>query len=138
MSSTNLQDPVVRALENANLRLSTSAHAPFSSQAFTVLRANVTSYISDLIAESRQVAHRHRADLISASHVERASEYLVASTSRRLYRHLGTIGGVMLGAGLSTVLSMIGSESFTSSVAIVSISLSIAGAFLVALHMAKE
>lgn len=95
-------------------------------------------HITELVNESVKVSKRHRADTVSAAHVERASEYLVTSTSRRIYRHLGTLGGILLGAALSNILAMTLAGQYTGGGTIVSASLGIVGAFMIALHIAKE
>ncbi len=131
-------DPVTYALEDANRRLAFLDPTPFSSAAFAVLRAIILGFIAELIAESRRVAQRYRADTVSAAHVERAGEYLVTSSTRRLFRHLGTVGGILLGAGLSTLLSMATSETFARLPTLLAMSIGVVGAFLVALHIARD
>ncbi len=132
-------DPLVAALERANRMLTLTANpAPFSDAAFAVLRAIISTFIADLVAESRRVSERYRADTVSAAHVERASEYLVASSTRALFRHIGTLGGVFLGAGLSTLLSMATAATFPRLPTLLAAVTSLVGAFMVALHVAKE
>jgi len=135
---TTPSDPVAAALETANRRLEFVNSSPFSNAAFAVLRAIISSFIAELIAESRRVAQRYQADTVSAAHVERAGEYLVTSSTRRLFRHLGTVGGILLGAGLSTLLSMATAETFARLPTLLAVSVGIVGAFLVALHVARD
>lgn len=63
--------------------------SPFSASALSILKAKISQYLSELIDESIKVSKRHRDDTVSAAHVERASEYLFSSTTRRFFRHFG-------------------------------------------------
>jgi hypothetical protein len=112
--------------------------SPFSPPAFDTLKAKVSEYVVDLLNESIKVSKQHRADTVSAAHVERAAEYLVSSTSRRFYRHLGTVGGILLGAALSNILAMTLAGQYTGGGTILSVALGIIGAFMIALHIAKD
>src|SRR3990172_11711465 len=99
----DLPHPVVA---QAEAKLQGADASPFSPPAFGALKAHISDYITELVNESVKVSKRHRADTISAAHVERAAEYLVSSGSRRFYRHLGMVGGILLGAALSNILPM--------------------------------
>jgi len=113
--------------------------SPFSPAAYSRLREKIAEYISQLVTESVKVSKRHQSDTVSAAHVERANEYLVSSSTRRIFKHLGTVGGILLGAAVSTFLSMATSTGeFSMRGALISAALGIVGAFLVALHMAKD
>lgn len=112
--------------------------SPFSPPAFSLLKDKIAQHITELVNESVKVSKRHRADTVSAAHVERASEYLVASTSRKVYRHLGTVGGILLGAALSNLLSMTIVGQYTGGGTLLSAALGVVGAFMIALHIAKD
>lgn len=112
--------------------------SPFSPHAFGTLRSKISEFVMELVNESIKVSKRHRADTVSAAHVERAAEYLVSSTSRRFYRHLGTVGGILLGAALSNILAMTLTGLYTGGGTILSVVLGVVGAFAIALHIAKE
>lgn len=112
--------------------------SPFSPHAFGTLRSKISDFVIELVNESIKVSKRHRADTVSAAHVERAAEYLVSSTSRRFYRHLGTVGGILLGAALSNILAMTLAGQYTGGGTILSVVLGVVGAFAIALHIAKE
>jgi len=111
---------------------------PFSPNAFSLLREKVEEYIRQLVSESIRVSSRHKADLVSAAYVETASEYLVSSSARRFYRHIGTIGGILLGASVENIIGISLEGKVTILGAILAASLGILGAFLVALHMARD
>jgi histone H3/H4 len=110
----------------------------FSPSAFATLKDKIGEYIENLVNESVKVSKRHRADTVSSAHVQRAAEYLVAITSRRFFRHLGTVGGIILGASLSNILSMVGNNSLTSLGVLVSVALVIVGASMITLHIGKD
>ncbi len=136
--STDSADQARAAVAQAEARLSGGDSSPFSPPAFAALKAKISEYVVELVNESIKVSKRHVADTVSAAHVERAAEYLVSSTSRRFYRHLGTVGGILLGAALSNILAMTLTGQYTGGGTIVSIALGIAGAFMIALHIAKD
>lgn len=139
MSSSPSQDDTARTIvQKAEAQLGTVDPSPFSPPAFTTLRDKIGQYVTDLVNESVKVSKRHQADTVSAAHVERASEYLVSSTSHKIYRHLGTVGGVLLGAALSNILAMSLAGQYSGGGTILSASLGIVGAFMVALHVAKD
>jgi histone H3/H4 len=139
MQNMQPQDEVVRTIhQQAEEELQTTEPSPFSPNGFSVLQEKVSDYIKDLIYESSKLAIHQQADTISAAHVERASEYLVTSNSKRKYRHLGTLGGIVLGAGLSSIMSMSTTGKFPVTPTIVSIIFAIIGTFMIAWHMAKD
>ena len=110
---------------------------PFSPAAFGLLTRRVAEHIQDLFTEALRTARRHRADTVSATHVDQASQYLVASAGRRGYRHLGTVGGILLGAALSQFLAIVTSSQYTPTGILLAAGLGVAGAFMVAFDIAK-
>lgn len=132
------EDPLSHILRDAESRLASVEPTPFSPNAFATLREKINRYIIQLIDESLKVAKRYRSDTISAAHVDRAAEYLVSDTSRRFFRHLGTVGGIFLGAALSNLLSMATLGSYSGTGVAVTTGLGIIGAFLIALHIARD
>ena len=125
-------------ISDAEQELNRLNPTPFSPTGFLHLKEKIGEHIAQLITESVKISRRHQSDTVSASHVQRASEYLISSTSRRIFRHLGTAGGILLGASISNFLSMTTVNQYTSRGIITSAVLGIIGAFLVALHMAKD
>src|SRR5213593_2036079 len=102
-----MADPEPRVdllLQEADRQLGGADPGPFSPAAFQVLKLKVAAYVRSLIVESSKIARRRRADVISSSHVEQASDYSVTSASHRWFRHIGTVGGILLGASLSNFL----------------------------------
>jgi len=125
-------------LARADARLRDVATLPFSPAGFGLLKACIVVYITELVGESIEVSKRHKADTVSPAHVERAAEYLVSSTPRGIYRYLGMAGGVFLGAGLSNIFAVTVSGQYSGLGIAISIASGIAGAFLIALHIARD
>jgi len=132
------KDSLQRVIEEADSLLKHAEPSPFSPSAFSELKERISEYIVQLVSEAIKISKRHKADTVSAAHVERASEYLVTSTSRRFFRHLGTVGGILLGASLSNILAMTVAGRYSTLGTLVSAGLGIIGAFLIALHIAKD
>jgi len=128
----------VRIIQQAEEQLREIDPSPFSSKAFRALQERVSLYIAELITESTREAKRQELDTISETHVERASEGLVSNSGRKLYRHVGTLGGVLLGASISNLLSMAASNTVTFASAGLTMALGVIGAFAIALHIARD
>lgn len=135
---TSIYSRPEKVVRQAEMALADSDSSPFSPPAFRVLKAKVSEYVVELVNESVKVSRRHVADTVSAAHVERAAQYLVASTSHRLYKHLGTVGGILLGAALSNLLAMVLAGQYTGQGTILSAAFGITGAFLIAMYIAKD
>lgn len=136
--SASIQKETDKVILQAESELNSSDSALFSRPAFNILKAKISQYISELVNQSIKVSKRHRSDTVSAAHVERASDYLVSSTSRRFFRHLGTIGGILLGASISNILTMTLNGQYSTIGTILSAGLGIVGAFAIALNIAKD
>ncbi len=99
-TTTNPEQQTKLVIQKAENRLQGLDPSPFSTTAFSTLKAKIAQHITELVNESIKVSKRHQVDTVSAAHVEKASEYLVSSSTRRVYRHLGTVGGILLDAAL--------------------------------------
>jgi len=93
-------------IETAEQELRNADQTPFTPRAFDNLRDKISEYSVLLITEAVKVAKRHKSETVSSTHVEHASEYLISSTGRKLFRHMGTLGGTLLGVAGSNFLSM--------------------------------
>lgn len=89
-------------------------HKSFSPAAFSALKARVAQYIDELVGESANARKLDRSDIISVKHIESAVDHLKQSNRRRIYKQSGTLGGVLLGACLSSLYSMITSNQPTT------------------------
>ncbi len=110
---------------------------PFSKKAFNLLNHKVSTYISDLISESSKNSRREKLDGISETHVEKASSYLIAKSRSKIKNLLGTIGGILLGATVSNVVTILSSNSagISTTNVVATIILAIVGSFLIAFNL---
>lgn len=131
-------DELRRVLETAERELDQIDHSPFSNNAFERLRFKIAEYTGQLVTESAKLSKRHGSETISTLDVERASQYLVSSTSHKVYRHMGTLGGLVLGTGAANGLSILTTSQFTPIGLVITFVLILIGAFLVAFHIAKD
>jgi hypothetical protein len=132
------EETLQEIIQDADARLRHFDPSPFSLRAFSALIEKISEFIARSVSESIKVARRQQADTVSVAHVEQACQYLVCSPRRRLFRHLGTVGGALLGASLSNTLVMILADQCSAVGTITAIGLGITGAFVIALHMAKD
>ncbi len=129
---------VSQATKQAESALAGTDPEPFSPKAFEALKQTIGWFIAELVDQSVRVSKRQRADNVAESHVATAAQYLVGDAPGRIFRHLGTIGGVLLGAALSNLLSMITTKVLTALSVGITVALAVIGAFLVALHIARD
>lgn len=125
-------------IQEAERQIAQVDPGPFSPKAFHSLKMKVSAYVRSLIMESAKISQRRGDDVISAAHVEQASEYLISSSSQRWVRHIGTIGGILLGASLSNFLSMTTTGQYSATGVIFSAVLAVVGAFGVAFHIGRD
>jgi hypothetical protein len=131
--------PSIGVLERAAQSLSRLEQSPFTPGAFQALTEVINSFISDLVEESLKLARRHRSEVVSRNYVYTVSDFLIAARPRRLFRHMGTVGGILLGGSLSNILSMAQTgASFPLLGTLVSVAVGLVGTFLVAMHIAKD
>jgi len=138
LTPSNPGPELQRLIRIAEEELSQTDPAPFSPSAFERVKQKISEYTVELITESVKVARRHDSDSVSPSYVDRASEYLVSHSGSKTYRHLGTLGGILLGAVGSNVLSMITTRQFSLGGIVITVLLTLVGAFLVAVNMVKD
>lgn len=112
--------------------------SPFSGPAFDAIQVSIAEYITELVSRSGDLARREEADLISAKHVNRASTFLNQSSGKNSLRHVGTIGGILAGAGISQVVTMVSVAQYTTTGVLIAVCLEIVGWFMVALHIARD
>jgi histone H3/H4 len=126
---------LIEAIEQQILKLDIST---FSRSAFEHLKKSINAYIVELISESIKNSKRQRADTVSRAHVEKACDYLVSSPRQKIFRHLGTAGGLCAGAAISNVVTMATVAQYTLTGVLLSFILGLVGVSLVTLHAAKE
>jgi hypothetical protein len=125
-------------IEITEQELRNAHETPFTPRAFDNLKEKISEYSVLLITEAVKVAKRHQSDTVSSTHVEHASEYLISRTSRKLYRHMGALGGVFLGMAGSSLASMFSTNQFTPNGVAITVVATLLGGILTAVHMVKE
>lgn len=132
------EQEVERLLIQADDQLHGEHSQPFSPQAFQLLKQRISSYIRLLVLESYKNSRRHRVDTISSTHVEQANDYLVTNTASRGMRLFGIVGGILLGASVSSFLTMTTSNQYTTAGVLISTAFAVLGVFGITYHMVKE
>lgn len=126
-------------IDDANKSLEKSTPHNFSEKAFKPLKQNISTYIIELVSESMRNARREKVDSVSASHVEKASAYLVTKNRGKLKNILGGVGGVFLGAAVQEIISIVNSTNPPNTISVVTIStLMLVGTILVAWNLLSD
>lgn len=82
---------------------------------------------------------RARFEIVSVQHVRTAAQHLNSGhTANRWTKHLGTLGGIFLGAAVGNILALLSVNQITLANALLTLGFGILGAFLVALHIGKD
>lgn len=122
----------------ARSALDSIGSAPFSEAGFRELETKIEQYIDNLIFESVRVMERQSADVVAPRYVVEASESLASGRRSRIYVLVGTMGGILLGASVSSFVDMAKSQSVTAAQAVTAGVLGIVGAAMIALQFARE
>ena len=139
MAESNSLNPLpAQVTQQAEAALAEIHLEAFSPKAVAALKRSISWFIAELVDQSVKVSKRHQSDNVAESHVETAVQFLVGDAPRRIFRHMGTIGGVLFGAALSNLVSMITTKVITVPSVGITIALAVIGAFLVALHIARD
>lgn len=130
---------IEKILKDVDYTIQNVGQRQFTKEAFKQFKESVGVYISSLFVESQKTAKRHKADNISASHVESATKYLVKNSESKISRLWGILGGTLLGAAVSNLLSMtVLGQQFNTTGLVTTIILGIVGSFLVGINIMKE
>jgi len=136
---SSLPPPPIDAISSvARSALRSVNPSPFSESGFEMLESRIEQHIDDLILESIRIMHRHQADTVSPSYVAQASENLVAGRRRKLFTLVGTLGGILLGAAVSSFVDIAKAPSITAQQALTGGLLGVVGAIMIALQFARE
>jgi len=127
--------PIIEAAEQ---ELRKANDTPFTPRAFDNLKDKITEYSVLLITEAVKIAKRHNSEMVSSTQVEHASEYLISSPSRKFYRHMGALGGVFLGVGGSSFVSMFTINQFTQNGVAITFVATLLGGVLTTVHVVKD
>jgi len=131
-------DPLAGLAVQARAQLTGASHTPFSEDGFGGLEEKIDQYIGDLILESVRIMERRQADTVSRKYVQQASENLVATSRRRAFTLIGTIGGILLGTALSSYYGMVSTKTLTVPEVVVASVFAVVGTFMIALQFTKE
>lgn len=132
------QSDFQEVIDRASSRLQNAAKIPFSDQAFRELKEQISAYAEELIDQSVKKAKQHRAENVSTADVQQAGQYLVARPSHRIYKHLGTFGGLLFGTALSSVVTMTTANQYGFTIVVITFVLTFIGTFFITIHMAKD
>jgi histone H3/H4 len=125
-------------IEAAEQALQKANETPFTPRAFDNLKDKITEYSVLLITEAVKIAKRHNSETVSSSHIEHASEYLISSPIRKVYRHMGALGGAFLGVGGSSFASMLSTNQFTPNGVAITFVATLLGGVLTTIHVVKD
>ena len=89
-------------------------------------------FAKDVVELSKTISHREASDVVTARQVRRAAELLSVGSVSRRGNYMGSIGGVLLGAGLANFLVLLSSSKPSPLVTGLTFAASIAGAVLLA------
>lgn len=110
----------------------------FSPTARLALKNKISEYSQELVDLSLKISKRNYAGSASEAYVNQAGYQIANTTSSRLFKHLGVIGGILLGAFLSGFVAMTIDCKFTMITTIVSTLFGISGAFLIAFPIVHD
>lgn len=127
-----------KVIERVNAELKEAQSTPFSEQAFEEFEVQIENYAIELIKESVKRAKRHQAEGVSSSDARHASQYLVSNASHRIYRHAGTLAGMLLGTALSNTAAIITTSQYGQSGVILTFVLALVGTIFITIHMIKD
>lgn len=131
--------PVEQALGRARARLHTlQGHEPFSESAYQTLERSIDEYIRSLVLESARTATRQRADVVSSTDVEQAARYLYRGSNRSIVQHVGTIGGILVGAAVGNVLALIDGDAPSVAGLLFTAALLLVGAVMITIHVVRD
>lgn len=110
----------------------------YSDGARDQAQQEISAFVEELTREARAISRRKSSDAISTNDVREAAAWLYSKKRGLWIRNVGTIGGILAGAGLGTALSMFLVEQYsTNGVASVLVT-TIVGFLMVGVHVARE
>jgi len=84
----------------------TGGGLPLSPEALAELKTRLDQCQDELVSESRRIARRHQADVVSPAYVRQARDHLGTGTRRRTAALAGSLGWAMLGAALPAMFNL--------------------------------
>jgi hypothetical protein len=105
----------------------------FTPEAKAFLLEKLRSFTEQLILNSSAHAEEIGLDIVSAKNVEITLEKFHPAPPSRFRKFAGIFGGILLGAGISALVSMLLASQVTATGSILAFVLSVIGTFLIAL-----
>jgi len=133
-NSQEITDAVRESIENATKILAQSKISAFDDAGYQSYGQHIEEYAVELGKEAHRISRRQNATSITQFCVDRAGHHLTAFTSRRWQKQLGTIGGTLLGAALSSMLAILLEEEPNNSLMVVTMVIAIIGSACIAIH----
>lgn len=109
----------------------------FSAGAVSEVHARVDAFAATITTTAIHFADAQGVETIDATHVQRASEALFSRPERTIIRHLGTIGGLLVGGCFSGLASMALTEIWPGLLTAASVGFGLTGSVMVTVHVIK-
>ncbi len=103
-----------RIVNDADRLFPVEARPDFSEVGYAEFATTVASYISDFLNETYRETRRQHADRVTPAYVREAAKRLTTSRRRVGITFLGSLGGIILGAGVASIPGWIGSKAIDS------------------------
>jgi hypothetical protein len=97
--------------KTANDLVPADAHADFSKAGYIEFTRAVAVYVGDLMSEAYRVTRRRHADHISPAFVKEAADRVSAPARQRLVTATGSLGGILIGSGISAIPTWLGTST---------------------------
>lgn len=118
--------------------LKTTEPSAFSITDRLALRNKINEYTHEFVDLSLKISKHNFAGSASEAYIKQAGYQIANDTDSRLFKYLGTIGGILFGVFLAGFSTMAIYDRFTMITTIVSALFGISGAFLIALPIVYD
>lgn len=126
---------IERILQSIDSILQKVKQKQFSDGGWVRLDVKIKQYVNQLIKESVKVARKHKADSVSPSFVNHASDYLLSGRASWWQKLWEIIANVSLGIGSTIMISMMLANKYSSVGVIFSVVLILIGVIAVVLQL---
>jgi len=109
----------------------------FSDDARKRYEMEVSSFAADLRRQSLEHKRSHGGDNVSGRNVISAVRFLRSHRSDGILRHLGAVGGVLIGLGAQALAGMVGDGVYTTGGVLWGAGTAVLGAGLLVWHLAR-
>ena len=126
------------AVQNLLSRSVEASGEGLSTQARNAYTDAVEMYAQSILELAKQNYKRDGSDLVSQRHIERAAEFLGTGYASKRGRHLGAVGGVLLGTGFSVWSDIFIDGKYAPIPLAISLTLTIVGVALVVYNWVRD